>query len=193
MLDKVRIDSAGDTELIPGELIDRFQYDDINAEVLAEGGEPTTARAVLLGITRTSLSTNSWLAAASFQETTKVLTEAAVKGATDKLVGLKENVIIGRLIPARSTLPEEEPEEPEDEEFGELPDLEAVLMAANADDTADPYGLDNIEGMDSMIDVSKLSDMGDVEQTNVPDKSVDAESSADADEADNADTKEDER
>jgi len=107
MLDKVRIDSAGDTELIPGELIDRFQYEDINSEVLAEGGEPTTAHTVLLGITRASLSTNSWLAAASFQETTRVLTEAAVRGATDKLVGLKENVIIGRLIPARSPVSEE--------------------------------------------------------------------------------------
>ncbi|MFC2025316.1 DNA-directed RNA polymerase subunit beta' [Chloroflexota bacterium] len=101
MLAKVRIDSSGDTELILGELIDRFQYEDVNAEVLAEGGEPATAHTVLLGITRASLSTNSWLAAASFQETTKVLTEAAVKGATDRLVGLKENVIIGRLIPAR--------------------------------------------------------------------------------------------
>jgi DNA-directed RNA polymerase subunit beta' len=107
MLNKVRVDSAGDTELIPGELIDRFQYEDINSEVLAEGGEPTTAHTVLLGITRASLSTNSWLAAASFQETTRVLTEAAVRGATDKLVGLKENVIIGRLIPARSPVSEE--------------------------------------------------------------------------------------
>jgi len=102
MLAKVRIDSSGDTELVPGELIDRFQYEDINAEILAEGGEPATAHTVLLGVTRASLSTDSWLAAASFQETTKVLTEAAVKGAVDRLVGLKENVIIGRLIPARS-------------------------------------------------------------------------------------------
>jgi DNA-directed RNA polymerase subunit beta' len=124
MLAKVRIDSSGDTELIPGELIDRFHYEDINAEVLAEGGEPATAHTVLLGITRASLSTNSWLAAASFQETTKVLTEAAIKGATDRLVGLKENVIIGRLIPTRSlaseevaALPEgEEPEAPDDRE-----------------------------------------------------------------------------
>ncbi|MDO8716083.1 MAG: DNA-directed RNA polymerase subunit beta', partial [Dehalococcoidales bacterium] len=102
MLSKVRIDTSGDTELIPGELIDRFQYEDINAEILAEGGEPATAHPVLLGVTRVSLSTNSWLAAASFQETTKVLTEAAIKGSIDHLVGLKENVIIGRLISARS-------------------------------------------------------------------------------------------
>ena len=112
MLSKVRIDTSGDTELIPGELIDRFQYEDINAEVLAEGGEPATAHPVLLGVTRVSLSTNSWLAAASFQETTKVLTEAAIKGSVDKLVGLKENVIIGRLISACSPASLEVPQLP---------------------------------------------------------------------------------
>ena len=101
MLTKVRIDSSGDTDLVPGELLDRFQYEDINAKVLAEGGEPATAHTVLMGITRSSLNTDSWLAAASFQETTRVLTEAAVNGKIDKLQGLKENVIIGKLIPAR--------------------------------------------------------------------------------------------
>jgi DNA-directed RNA polymerase subunit beta' len=100
LLTKVRIDSAGDTDLVPDELVDRFTYEDTNAKVLAEGGEPATAHTVLLGITRASLSTDSWLAAASFQETTRVLTEAAVNGKVDKLVGLKENVIIGKLIPA---------------------------------------------------------------------------------------------
>ncbi|GAF69730.1 unnamed protein product, partial [marine sediment metagenome] len=109
MLSKVRSDSSGDTELVPGELINRFQYEDVNAKVLAEGGEPATAHPVLLGITRAALSTASWLAAASFQETTKVLTEAAVKRATDRLIGLKENVIIGRLIPARYRAAEEVP------------------------------------------------------------------------------------
>jgi len=100
MLTKVRIDSAGDTDLVPEELVDRFLYAYINAKVLAEGGEPATAHTVLLGITRASLSTDSWLASASFQETTRVLTEAAVYGKIDKLIGLKENVIIGKLIPA---------------------------------------------------------------------------------------------
>ncbi len=109
MLSKVRVDSSGDTELVPGELVDRFRYEDINAKVLAEGGEPATAHTVLLGITRASLNTNSWLAAASFQETTRVLSEAAVYGKIDKLVGLKENVIIGRLIPARGPTPQEVP------------------------------------------------------------------------------------
>jgi len=102
MLGRVRIDSPGDTKILPGELIDYFDYETLNANVLAEGGEPATAHPVLLGITRASLNTASFLAAASFQETTRVLTEAAIIGSVDKLVGLKENVIIGKLIPARS-------------------------------------------------------------------------------------------
>jgi DNA-directed RNA polymerase subunit beta' len=101
MLTKVRIDSAGDTDLVPDELVGKNVYEDTNAKVLAEGGEPATAHTVLLGITRASLSTDSWLAAASFQETTRILTEAAANGRIDRLVGLKENVIIGKLIPAR--------------------------------------------------------------------------------------------
>ncbi len=100
MLRKVQIDEAGDTELLPGELVDRFKYEEVNAKTLAEGGEPSTAQPVLLGITKASLATDSLLAAASFQETTRVLTEAAVGGRTDQLLGLKENVIIGKLIPA---------------------------------------------------------------------------------------------
>ena len=125
MLTRVRIDSSGDTELVPGELIEKFRYEDINAKVLAEGGEPATAHTVLLGITRASLSTDSWLAAASFQETTRILTEAALKGQADRLVGLKENVIIGKLIPARHTptmlVPQlEADEEVEEEEEPEL-------------------------------------------------------------------------
>ena len=110
MLAKVCIDSSGDTDLVPGELIDRFRYEDINAKVLAEGGEPATAHTVLMGITRASLNTDSWLAAASFQETTRVLTDAAIYGKVDKLIGLKENVIIGKLIPACYPGSEEVPE-----------------------------------------------------------------------------------
>ncbi|MBI4311474.1 MAG: DNA-directed RNA polymerase subunit beta', partial [Chloroflexi bacterium] len=101
MLRKVRAETSGDTDLLPGELVDRFTFEESNARILAEGGEPATARPELLGVTRASLNTESFLAAASFQETTRVLTEAAVNGATDPLLGLKENVIIGRLIPAR--------------------------------------------------------------------------------------------
>jgi len=99
MSDKVRIDSAGDTTMLPGELVDRASFTSENARVLAAGGEPATANIVLLGITRASLYTESWLSAASFQETTNVLTDAALAGKEDNLLGLKENVIIGRLIP----------------------------------------------------------------------------------------------
>jgi len=134
MLGKVAIDSSGDTELIPGELIDKFHYEDVNAEVLAAGGEPATAHTVLLGITRASLSTSSWLAAASFQETTKVLTEAAIKGATDRLVGLKENVIIGRLIPARCNLSEEIPILGVGEDADGHDDQESSLIAIQAEE-----------------------------------------------------------
>ncbi len=107
MLQKVRVDSPGDTELLPGELIDRFIFEDINARVVAEAGEPATAQTVLLGITKAALNSDSFLAAASFQETTRVLTEAAINGKIDRLLGLKENVIIGRLIPAHCCLEEE--------------------------------------------------------------------------------------
>ena len=107
MLRKVRIDASGDTDRLPGELVDRREFEEINAGVLAEGGEPATASPVLLGITRASLSMESFLAAASFQETTRVLTESAVNGDKDMLRGLKENVIIGRLIPARFDMSEE--------------------------------------------------------------------------------------
>jgi len=104
MLRKVRVDAPGDTGLLPNDIVDRFQYEEINARVLAEGGEPATAVPVLLGVTKASLSTSSFLAAASFQETTRVLTEAAISGQTDHLMGLKENVIIGKLIPARASI-----------------------------------------------------------------------------------------
>ena len=99
MSDKVRIESQGDTNLLPGEIIDKLKFEEENKRVLAGGGEPATAEVVILGITRASLQTESFLSAASFQETTTILSDAAVSGKVDKLLGLKENVIIGRLIP----------------------------------------------------------------------------------------------
>jgi DNA-directed RNA polymerase subunit beta' len=105
MLRKVRIDQPGDSDLLPTELIDRLDFEEVNNRVLAEGGEPSTAQTVLLGVTKASLNTSSFLAAASFQETTRVLTEAAINGAKDHLIGLKENVIIGKLIPAGTGAP----------------------------------------------------------------------------------------
>jgi DNA-directed RNA polymerase subunit beta' len=104
MMRKVRIDAAGDTELLPGEIVSQWDYEEANARVLAEGGEPAIAQTVLLGLIKAALITPSWLSAASFQETTRVLTEAAISGKIDRLRGLKENVIIGKLIPAGTGL-----------------------------------------------------------------------------------------
>ncbi|MFL2652987.1 MAG: DNA-directed RNA polymerase subunit beta' [Dehalococcoidia bacterium] len=101
MLRKVRIENAGESGLLPGELLDKFDFEELNGKMLSENKEPAEAIPVLLGVTRASLVTDSFLAAASFQETARVLTEAAVNGSVDQLSGLKENVIIGRLIPAR--------------------------------------------------------------------------------------------
>ena len=99
MSDKVIVETVGDTPLIPGDFITQTRFEEVNAETLSQGGEPATARQQILGITKAALFSDSWLSAASFQETTKVLTEAALEGREDHLVGLKENVIIGRLIP----------------------------------------------------------------------------------------------
>ena len=100
MLKKVRIEQNGDTEFLPGTLVDVLDYEEVNAQLEEEGKQPAEGKRVLLGITKASLATDSFLSAASFQETTKVLTEAAIKGKVDHLIGLKENVIIGKLIPA---------------------------------------------------------------------------------------------
>src|SRR5690606_2124047 len=111
MMRKVRIEEVGDSDtLLPAELLDRQDFEELNAKLLAEGGTPATAVPVLLGVTKASLSTDSFLAAASFQETTRVLTDAAMSGATDHLRGLKENVIIGKLIPARAQITVERPQ-----------------------------------------------------------------------------------
>jgi DNA-directed RNA polymerase subunit beta' len=99
MGDKVRIKDSGDTNLLTGEVVVRSNFLDMNDDVMAAGGEPATAEVLLLGITRSALYTDSWLSAASFQHTKRVLTDAASAGAIDYLEGLKENVIIGRLIP----------------------------------------------------------------------------------------------
>ncbi len=104
MMRKVRIDNAGDTDLLPGEIVSQFEWEEANAKALSEGGEPAIAQTVLLGLIKAALNTASWLSAASFQETTRVLTEAAISGKIDRLRGLKENVIIGKLIPAGTGL-----------------------------------------------------------------------------------------
>ena len=100
MMRKVRIEESGDTTMLPGEYIDVAEFEEQNAEIIEAGKEPAEGRPILLGITKASLATDSFLSAASFQETTRVLTDAAIKGKVDPLLGLKENVIIGKLIPA---------------------------------------------------------------------------------------------
>ena len=100
MLKKIRIEERGDTEFLPGTMVDVLEFNDVNEQMVTEGKEPATGEQIIMGITKASLATNSFLSAASFQETTKVLTEAAIKGKVDPLVGLKENVIIGKHIPA---------------------------------------------------------------------------------------------
>ena len=105
MLRKVKIESSGDTEFIPGDTVDIFDYEQANLETVMQGKQPATAKRILLGVTKSSLATTSFLSAASFQESSRVLTEASMKGKVDHLVGLKENVIIGKLIPAGTGLP----------------------------------------------------------------------------------------
>jgi DNA-directed RNA polymerase subunit beta' len=100
MLKRVNVLESGDTELLPGELVERPRFEEVNRAVVEEGGTSASGRATLMGITKASLATESWLSAASFQETTRVLTDAAINARSDSLVGLKENVIIGKLIPA---------------------------------------------------------------------------------------------
>ncbi len=135
MLQKVMVESVGDTNFLEGEKVDKTKFLEENARVIAEGGDPATSSPLLLGITRASLSTESFISAASFQETTRVLTEAAISGKVDYLLGLKENVIIGHLIPAgtgiekyRTTRPEYEGEEPGEEE------IEVHVEASNVAD-----------------------------------------------------------
>ena len=167
MLKKVRIEESGDTEFLPGTMVDALELEAINEQMEAEGKEKATGKQILLGITKASLATNSFLSAASFQETTKVLTEAAIKGKVDRLIGLKENVIIGKLIPAGTgmkryrnvrirmeenetqpaELPEEyeEPEEETLEGFEEDEELEAAgdefAQAEDVQDETQPEAL----------------------------------------------------
>ena len=141
MLKKIRIEDNGDTEFLPGTLVDFLEYEDVNEQMEKEGKQPADGKQVMLGITKASLATNSFLSAASFQETTKVLTEAAIKGKVDPLIGLKENVIIGKLIPADDEMVTMDEELPEDEEF----DVEESDEEEAAEDEADDQASDDAE------------------------------------------------
>jgi len=127
----VRVETIGDTDMLPNQLVDRIRFQDLNAKVLAEGGEPATSKPEILGVTRASLNTDSFLAKASFQETARVLTESAILGETDYLRGLKENVIIGRLIPARLDL------SPEGRELLGITQAEAAVVAGELPEPED--------------------------------------------------------
>ena len=184
MLRRVQVESTGDCDFIPGQMVDKFEFQEKNAKVLAEGGEPATAKPILLGITRASLLTDSFLSAASFQETTRVLTQAAVSGAQDWLLGLKENVIIGRLIPARINVPGMEqllepepipelamaggwlgiPGTPEDGEFavpGAIPQSQNLGALANAEEDNFDFFDELDADEESLTDGSALDDGSD--------------------------------
>src|SRR5690606_21890498 len=136
MLRKVRIEYPGDTDLLEGDTVDRFEFNLQNEEALVQGGEPATATPLLLGITKASLETDSFLSAASFQETTRVLTEAAINGKVDHLRGLKENVIIGKLIPAGSGFDARMKRKEEQEKLSELD--QATVEAMGVETEAEP-------------------------------------------------------
>ena len=189
MLRRVSVESTGDCDFIPGQMIDKFEFQEKNAKVLAEGGEPATARPILLGVTRASLLTDSFLSAASFQETTRVLTQAAVSGAQDWLLGLKENVIIGRLIPARIEVPGmEQLLQPE-----RIPELEMAggwlgmpgaqengefAVAAATPKSADRgiFGADAEDAFDFFSDLDDNKDAGENEDSPVGESNVDKSS-----------------
>jgi len=159
MLKKVRVDQKGDTDYLPGAFVDRYEFARENERVMAEGGEPAQYEEIILGITKASLNTDSFLSAASFQETTKVLTDAALEGKIDRLNGLKENVIIGKLIPAATGLKryrriEIEPAEP-------LPRADEVGLL-DSDDIAAELGLGG-EGLGNFgFDDQELASLGEI-------------------------------
>ena len=163
MLKKVRVDQKGDTEYLPGQFVDRFEFAKINDAVIAKGGEAAQFEDIILGITKASLNTDSFLSAASFQETTKVLTDAALEGKIDRLNGLKENVIIGKLIPAATGLKryrriEIEPSEP-------LPRAMDDVGLLDQDEIAAELGLgdgDGLGGFGSAFneDIASLEEIG---------------------------------
>jgi DNA-directed RNA polymerase subunit beta' len=181
MLRRVVIKSSGDSEFLPGEVVDHFALRHVNDAIIAQGGEPAHFDYTLMGITKASLNTESFLAAASFQETTRVLTDAAVRGAVDHLRGLKENVIIGKLIPvgtglkarmdaaARRKAIEEEAER---EAQGEIETLDALIgeelspeKMAELDELGMPVGIDaaSVELDDLLSDESGMSLEGDLD------------------------------
>ncbi len=148
MLRRVTIIEAGDADLLPGELAERGRFEEENRKTIAEGGRPASGRPELMGITKASLATESWLSAASFQETTRVLTQAAMEARSDPLLGLKENVILGKLIPAGTGLPryrniKVEPTEEAKAAMYSLPNYDAYDYATFGTGTGEAIRLDD--------------------------------------------------
>ena len=160
LLRRVRVDDPGDTSLLPDDLKDRREFDEEVQRVVAEGGVPASAQPVLLGVTKASLNTDSWLAAASFQETTRVLTNASVAGKKDSLVGLKENVIIGKLIPARAEI-EVTPRDPYSPDMPESLFLEEEFELENTlaeKSVGTPVFLEDLPDGESLSDSGKVDE-----------------------------------
>ena len=160
MLRKVRVMDPGDTDLLPGTLMDISDFTDANKDIVISGGVPATSRPVLLGITKASLETNSFLSAASFQETTRVLTDAAIRGKKDHLIGLKENVIIGKLIPAGTGMKRYQNVELDTatayDEIEESDD-EVLSFTEDSDETLD--FTENVDTLDADVEVSDDADV----------------------------------
>ena len=160
MLKKVRVENNGDTPFLPGTLVDVLDYEELNEKLVAEGKEPAEGKQVLLGITKAALATDSFLSAASFQETTKVLTEAAIKGKVDTLVGLKENVILGKLIPAGTGMKRYRNVKL-DTDMNDLFDIEDEDAEFSLADDADD--MEDVENTDEVLD-DDVEDVEDVEE-----------------------------
>jgi DNA-directed RNA polymerase subunit beta' len=174
MLKKVRIENSGSTDFLPGQMVDKVVLERENKRVKKEKGEQATFEPLILGITKASLATESFLSAASFQETTKVLTDASIEGKVDRLLGLKENVIIGKLIPAATGLKryrtiEIGPSEKVPKEAYERETLLAALQEIGSDGDIDlaSLGLD-FDGQSDLNDDAKPQKAGDAEEADSP-------------------------
>ena len=166
MLKKIRIEESGDSNVLPGVSMDVLDFNEMNEELIAQGKQPAEGKQVMLGITKASLATDSFLSAASFQETTKVLTEAAINGKVDHLIGIKENVIIGKPIPAGTgmkryrnvKLDTDDRLLAEDDEISMSEDDEIALSGAEDDEISEDNVAEEVLGMDETEDAEDASE-----------------------------------
>ena len=172
MLKKIKIEESGDSDVLPGTSMDVLDFNEMNEALIADGKIPAEGKRVMLGITKASLATDSFLSAASFQETTKVLTEAAINGKVDHLIGLKENVLIGKLIPAGTGMKRYRSVKL-DTDFAmedeiDLGDDDEVILVGEDDDMMDEapevYDIDENEELDELEELDDLEDLEDLEE-----------------------------